>query len=104
MDRSDAAAQPHRGVTLRADKLVRVFLVLCFAFALWLSVPPLQDYLAAQDRAAETRQQLDSLTAEQKRLAAQSRDLSKGNGLEEQARRQGLIEPSERSYVIEGLK
>ena len=105
MDRPvDAAASPPRGVTLRPDKLVRVFMALCVAFSIWLALSPFRDYLSAQDRAAATHRQLQGLTAERQRLEAQSRDLSRGTGLEEQARRQGLIDPSERSYVIEGIK
>lgn len=105
MDRPvDAARQPPRGIALRPDKLVRVFLVFCIGLSLWLAFSPLQDYLHAQDRATETRTQLRSLEAEQVRLQAQNRDLSRGTGLEEQARRQGLIDPSEKSYVIEGLR
>ncbi len=105
MDRPvDVVSQAPRGITLRPDKLVRVFLGLCILFSVWLALSPLQDYLSAQERAGETRRQLHSLTIEQERLKAQSRDLSRGNGLEEQARRQGLIDPSERSYVVEGVK
>lgn len=103
MDRAVPASSPSGRVSLRPDRLARVFFGLCVIAALWLSVPPVRDYFAAQDRAASTGYQLQSLQDEQRRLAAQSHDLSKGTGLEEQARRQGLIDPSERSYVIEDL-
>ena len=69
----------------------------------WLAVGPAGDYLDTQRQAAQTEQQLHDLQAERQRLAEQSREISRGSGLEEQARRQGLIGPSERSYVIEDL-
>jgi cell division protein FtsB len=104
MDRPVAAASQPPRVALRADKLVRLFLALCVAAALALAVPPLRGYLSTQKQAAETHRQLQSLTAEKQRLAAQGRDLSHGSGLEEQARRQGLIDPSEKLYVVNGVK
>lgn len=104
MDRSVTASTPSASrVTLRPDRLARVFLVLCVIAGAWLAVQPVRDYLSTQDKAAQTRQQLHELQAEQRRLDAQSRELSRGSGLEEQARRQGLIGPGERSYVIEDL-
>lgn len=105
MDRS-ATASPsaQRSVALRPDKLVRLFLVVCIGLSVWLAVSPVRGYFAAQDRAARTSEQRRSLTAEQARLDAQTRELSRGSGLEEQARRQGLIDPSERAYVIQGVQ
>lgn len=105
MDRSaEAAAPAPRAIALRPDKLVRLFFGLCVLFSIWLAVSPIHGYLEARDKATDTRQQLQSLQSERQRLQAQSQDLSRGTGLEEQARRQGLIDPSERSYVIEGMK
>lgn len=103
MDRPAAAPPSASRVTLRPDRFARVFLTLCVVACVWLAIPPARDYLSTQDRAQETRQQLVQLQAEQRRLEAQSREISRGTGLEEQARRQGLIGPSERSYVIEDL-
>lgn len=104
MDRTVTASTPSASrVTLRPDRLVRVVLVICVLGCGWLAVQPVRDYLSTQDQAARTRQQLHELQAEQRRLDAQSRELSRGSGLEEQARRQGLIGPGERSYVIEDL-
>ena len=103
MDRSVAASPTASRVTLRPDRFARIFLALCVAACVWLAIAPTRDYLSTQSRATETRQQLHSLQTEQRRLAAQSREMSRGTGLEEQARRQGLVGPSERSYVIEDL-
>ncbi|MDO9357357.1 MAG: hypothetical protein Q7T55_26905, partial [Solirubrobacteraceae bacterium] len=87
MDRPvDVAAPPQpRGIAWRPDKLVRVFFAGCVLLSLWLAISPLQDLLSAQDKAAATRQQLQSLQSERVRLQAQNRDLSRGTGLEEQA-------------------
>ncbi|MDQ8045018.1 MAG: septum formation initiator family protein [Solirubrobacteraceae bacterium] len=103
MDRPATASPPTR-VALRGDRIVVLFLAICIVLSLWLAIPPLKDYLGTRDRAAVTRKQLHTLVAEQARLKAQSHDLSKGTGLEQQARRQGLIDPSERSYVISGVQ
>lgn len=90
-------------MTLRPDGLVRAFFLICVVFSVWLAVPAARDFAAARDHAAQTRQELRKLDAEHRRLAQQSQELVRGSGLEEQARRQGLIDPSERSYVIEDL-
>jgi len=105
MDRPASAieGQPPRGVTLRGDKLARLFLVLCLALCAWLAVSPAKQYLQTRDRAAQISAQKQRLEREQRLLKARSVELSRGSGLEEQARRQGLIESSERSYVIEDL-
>lgn len=83
--------------------MARVFFGFCCVFSLWLAVPAARDYAAARDHSAEVRVKLGKVTAERKRLESQSTELSRGSGLEEQARRQGLIDPGERSYVIEDL-
>jgi cell division protein FtsB len=90
-------------ISLRADKLARVFLVLCLMLCVWLAVAPARSFLQTRERAAEVSQQRQRLQQEQRLLRARSAELSRGNGLEEQARRQGLIESTERSYVIEDL-
>lgn len=105
MERSASAShgpQP-RAVTLRADKLARLFLVLCLALCAWLAVAPARQYLETSRKAAEISTQKQQLLREQRELRARSAELSRGSGLEEQARRQGLISESERSYVIEDL-
>ncbi|MBJ7471993.1 MAG: septum formation initiator family protein [Solirubrobacteraceae bacterium] len=103
MDRPVAASPTASRVTLRPDRFARIFLVVCVAACVWLAIPPARDYISTQSRAEQTRLELQQLQAEQRRLEAQSREMSRGTGLEEQARRQGLIGPSERSYVIEDL-
>jgi cell division protein FtsB len=103
MDRPVASASQPSRPALRAAGLVRIGFIVAVALSLWLSIPPAREYLGARDRAVETHQKLDKLKAEETRLQAQSKELSRGSGLEEQARRQGLIDPGEKSYVIEGL-
>lgn len=95
--------QQPRGVTLRGDKLARLFLVLCLALCAWLSVAPARSYLETSRKAAEISAQKEHLVREQRELRGRSAELSRGSGLEEQARRQGLISESERSYVIEDV-
>lgn len=73
------------------------------AICAWLAVPPALHYVETQQRAADTAAKVEQLRAEQARLKEQSRELSRGTGLEEQARRQGLIAPTERSYVVKDL-
>lgn len=95
--------QPSSGVTLRGDKFARLFLVLCLALCGWLAIAPAKSYLETNRKAAEISAQKQQLIREQRELQARSVELSRGSGLEEQARRQGLISGSERSYVIEDL-
>lgn len=95
--------QPPSGVTLRGDKLARLFLVLCLVLCAWLAVAPARSYLETSRKASEISAQKQQLIREQRELRARSAELSRGSGLEEQARRQGLISESERSYVIEGV-
>lgn len=104
MDRPDSSPPPAQVSAQRADGLARLVLVVCVCLSVWLAVAPVQGLFEAQDRAARTSQQLRTLSAEQKGLDAQTRELSRGSGLEEQARRQGLIDPAERAYVIQGVR
>lgn len=96
-------SQPPTRVTIRGDKLARVFLGLCLLLCLWLAVAPARGYLQTSQRAAEVSAQKERLQHEQRVLKARNTELSRGSGLEEQARRQGLIESTERSYVVEDL-
>lgn len=98
-----ATSAPSVRLRLHPGRLVRLVLLASCAFSLWLAVPPAKEFLGTRERAAQTSRQLQGLRQEQARLEAQSQNLSRGSGLEEQARRQGLIDPSERSYVIEGI-
>jgi len=104
MQRSSAApAPPQARLRVRPSIAVRWFFLASVVFSLWLAVPPALDFVDAREQAAETRAKLERLTAEEQRLRRQSDELSRGSGLEEEARRLGLIDPAERSYVVEGL-
>ncbi|MEH3054454.1 MAG: septum formation initiator family protein [Patulibacter minatonensis] len=105
MERPASAIEgnPPPRVTLRGDKLARLFLVLSLALCAWLAVSPARQYFQTGDRAAQVATEKHRLQREQRLLKARAAELSRGSGLEEQARRQGLIESTERSYVIEDL-
>lgn len=51
----------------------------------------------------ETRQTLRELTAENARLQARSKALQDPVALTREARRQGMVLPGERPYVVRGL-
>jgi cell division protein FtsB len=93
----------HAAVLVRGDRLARTFLALSLALCAWMAVAPTRHYLETRSRAAAISAEKSKLVREQRQLSAQSAELSRGSGLEEQARRQGLIAESERSYVVEGL-
>lgn len=105
MERPVSAIEGHppARVTLRGDKLARAFLVLCLGLCAWLAVSPTKSYLQTRAHAAQIHAEKLRMEREQKLLGERSADLSRGSGLEEQARRQGLIESTERSYVIEDV-
>ena len=96
-----AATAPRATVRLRGDKLGRLMLVVVAALMIWLVSGPTTQYFHTRTQATQTQNQLRTLEREQRRLSAESAALSHGSGLEQQARRQGLIKPSERAYVIE---
>ncbi len=100
--RPEPPAQPRR-ITLRADRLARIALGATLLLCAVLAIAPARDYMAATDRAAKVHRERERLEREDRELKQRVRELSRGSGLEEEARRQGLISAAERSYAIDGL-
>lgn len=103
MEQPPEHPQPPRRITLRADRLARLALAGTLVLCGVLAIAPTRDYLAATDRAAKVRHERERLQREDRVLGQRVRELSRGSGLEEEARRQGLISAAERSYVVEDL-
>ncbi len=100
--RPEPPAQPRR-ITLRADRLARIALARRSCSA--RSSPSLRRATTwpppiGRPRCTRERERLER---EDRELKQRVRELSRGSGLEEEARRQGLISAAERSYAIDGL-
>ena len=64
---------------------------------------PVVSFVHLYRGSTETRAHLHSLLAENKRLHARVQSTDDPVVLERAARRQGLIQPGERAYVVHGL-
>lgn len=103
MESRPEASPPVRRITVRADRLARIALGATLLLCGVLAIAPARDYMAATERAAKVHRERERLEREDRALKQRVRELSRGTGLEEEARRQGLISAAERSYAVEGL-
>jgi cell division protein FtsB len=66
-------------------------------------ISPLTNFIDAYRSSHSTDAQLQSLKQEHNRLAAQAASLNDPNAAVEQARKLGLVQPGERSFVVKNL-
>ena len=88
---------------IRWDRLGRWALIAVFAFVLYLYVGPAVNWVATYRQAGEKRADVAVLEARHAKLEARRRELHDASALEREARRLGMVGPSERSFVIENL-
>jgi cell division protein FtsB len=90
-----------RRTRIRWDRLGRWALLGLFAFVLYLYVGPAVRWVSTYDQAKQKRAEVAQLHAENQRLRAQKRELEKPASLEREARRLGMVQSGEKSYVVE---
>lgn len=93
-------ARPNRS-GVRWDKISRVALLGVLGVILLLYLSPAKHWFEQSATAREQRQELRSLTRENRHLKQRVTTLRDPAALEEEARRLGMVREGERSYVIE---
>jgi cell division protein FtsB len=88
---------------VRWDRLGRVALTLVLGAILVSYLNPVVSFIHLYRGSTETRAHLHSLLAENKSLHARVQATDDPVVMERAARRQGLIKPGERAYVVHGL-
>ena len=88
---------------IRWDRLGRWALIAVFAFVLYLYIGPAATWVSTYREAERKREDVAALKSENRELRERRRDLKGPESLEREARRLGMVQAGEKSYVIEGL-
>ncbi len=88
---------------IRWDRVARTALLVVLLGVLALYVQPARNYLSTWNTASNSRAHLQQLQREHKALLAQRKSLRDPRTLERDARSLGMVRPTERSYVVQGL-
>lgn len=99
--RRRASANLRGGPGIRWDRLARIGLLLMLGGILLLYVSPAKHWFEQSGTAKSQTEELQSLQAENQRLAKKVRTLENPDTLEQEARRLGMVKVGERSFVIE---
>ena len=91
------------GQRIRWDRVGRLLILVVFVGLALLYVGPVTSYVAARGEAAERRSDVDALRQENRALRARRIALERGGALEVEARRLGMVRPTERAFVVENL-
>lgn len=91
------------GQKIRWDRVGRVLILVVFVGLALLYVGPVTSYVSARGEAAERRDQVDALRQKNRELRARRTMLERGGALEAEARRLGMVRPTERPFVVENL-
>lgn len=101
VSRGRSALPARAGV--RWDRLGRLALLIVLAVILLLYASPLKSWVAQKQTSAEYSTELRSLEADNVRLKARAKGLTRPDAIEREARRLGMVRKGERAYVIEKL-
>src|SRR6266576_617337 len=88
---------------VRWDRVGRVALLLVLGLILLLYLGPARSFYSTWRESHSKRDQVRRLTAENVRLNARRRALGDPRTLEAEARKLGMVRPTERAYVVKGL-
>jgi cell division protein FtsB len=92
-----------RRTRIHWDRLGRIALVLVFFAIVYSYISPVANFVDAWRGSHDTDSQLQSLRHEQSRLSAKAASLKDPNAAAEAARRYGMVQEGERSFVVKGL-
>jgi cell division protein FtsB len=88
---------------IRWDRVSRVTLLVVLLGILFLYVGPARSYWSTVQEAKHRRAEVGALKRENAKLRARRAALGNPVALEREARRQGMVRPGERSYVVKHL-
>jgi cell division protein FtsB len=93
---------PARG-GVRWDRVGRVALLLVLGLILLLYLGPARSFYSTWQESHAKRDRVRRLTAEHAKLTARQRSLTDPRTLEAEARKLGMVRPTERAFVVSGL-
>src|SRR5215208_2008999 len=85
---------------IRWDRVGRWALICVFVFVLYLYIGPARTWVTTYGEAKRKREEVAQVRAENERLQARKRELSKPGAVELEARRLGMVKAGEKLYVI----
>ena len=88
---------------VRWDRLGRFALLFVGVLLVALYVNPLRTYIATRQEASTKRAEVAELQREHKTLVHRQAQLRRPSSIEAEARRLGMVSPTERAYAVEGL-
>lgn len=88
---------------VRWDRVGRLALLLVAVLLVCLCVRPLLTYMSTQREAQAKRAQVAELQREHRALVRRQQALQRPGSVELEARRLGMVRPTERAYVVKGL-
>jgi cell division protein FtsB len=88
---------------VRWDRIGRVALLLVLGLILLLYIGPARSFYSTWRESHAKRTEVRRLAAENARLNARRRALQDPRTLEAEARKLGMVRPTERAFVIRGL-
>ncbi len=89
---------------MRWDKVGRIALTLVLAGVLFSYLNPAIDFVHTYRATTAAKEELHRLQAENTRLHHRVQSADEPLVLEREARRQGMVAPGERAYVVHGLR
>jgi cell division protein FtsB len=88
---------------VRWDRLGRMTLLFVGVLLLALYVNPLRTYVATRQEASTKRAEVAKLQHEHEALVRRQATLRRPGSIETEARRLGMVRPTERAYAVKGL-
>ena len=88
---------------VRWDRVGRLALLFVAVLLVALYVNPLRTYIATRQEAATKRAEVAELQREHTALVQRKAQLHRPGSIETEARRLGMVRPTERAYAVKGL-
>lgn len=98
-----ASASASAGRGIRWDRVGRIALLLVLVGIVGLYIGPLHSYWSTRQEAQSKRAEVQRLQRENVRLRERRVALRSKGTIELEARRQGMVEPGQRPFVVRGL-
>jgi cell division protein FtsB len=89
--------------TIRWDRVGRLALLFVFIGVAALYIGPSISYLQTRSESSRRHEEISVLKKENVELKRRREALRSDRAVENEARRQGMVKPGERAYVVKGL-
>jgi cell division protein FtsB len=86
---------------IRWDRVGRWALICVFVLVLYLYIGPARTWVATYAEAKRKREDVAELRARNEELRERKRELQRGDAIEREARKLGMVKAGEKLYVVE---